>query len=75
MLRSLRQAAFWLAYVSLASPLEGARVLGVVDPSGTTSSFNHFWASLRCESSAETYLDRVATLTKRLCAQRMGSMW
>ncbi|GAA5973254.1 hypothetical protein JCM8115_006563 [Rhodotorula mucilaginosa] len=44
---SLRQAAFWLACLSLASPLEAARVLGVVDPSGTTSSLNHFWASLR----------------------------
>ena len=44
---SLRQAAF--ACLSLASPLEAARVLGVVDPSGTTSSLNHFWASLRCE--------------------------
>ncbi|GAA5989745.1 hypothetical protein JCM10908_002303 [Rhodotorula pacifica] len=44
---SARRAAFWLACLCLASPLEASRILGVVDPAGTTSSLNHFWASLR----------------------------
>lgn len=44
---AFRQTAFWLACLALASPLEAARVLGVVDPTGTTSSFENFWATLR----------------------------